>query len=60
MVAPGFDLSGRSPSLLDHLIGAGEQRLRYGEAEILCGLQIDDQLDCGGLLDRQVGRLLAF
>jgi len=31
--------------------------LRHGEAEHLGGLQIDDQLEFGRLLDRQIGGL---
>jgi hypothetical protein len=32
-------------SLFDHRVGATLQRLRYGNAERLCGLEIDDQFD---------------
>src|SRR5438309_9750585 len=34
----------------NHLIGAAEQRGRNSHAEHLGGFDIDDQLDCGGLL----------
>ena len=46
-------------SLFDHVVGAGEQRGRYGKTKRLCGLEIDDQLEFAGLQDRQVIRLLA-
>ncbi len=45
--------------LFDHLVGPAEKRLRHRKAERLGGLEIDDQLGIGGLLDRRVSRLLA-
>ena len=50
----------RPANLFDHLVGAADQRQRNGEAERLGSLQVDDKLDFGGLLDRQIGRLLAL
>src|SRR5439155_17396239 len=41
----------------DDLVGAGEDRWRDGEAERPGGLEIDDQLECGWLLHRQIGWL---
>lgn len=46
--------------LFDHLIGAAEQRQRHVDAERLGGLEIDDHLDLGEPLHRQIGGLLAF
>jgi hypothetical protein len=46
--------------LLDYLVGAGEQRLRHGDAERLCGLQVDYQLELDRLLHRPVGGALSL
>jgi hypothetical protein len=48
-----------APSL-DDFVGGGQQRRRNGEAEGFGGLQIDDQLETRGLLDRQIAGLCAF
>src|SRR5216683_3633010 len=48
------------PPLLDHLICPQQERPRDLQAEGLGGLEIDDQLVLGGLLDGQVRRLSAL
>ena len=47
-------------ALLDQLVGSGQQRFWYGEAERLCGLEVDDHLELGRLLNRKIARLLAL
>jgi hypothetical protein len=46
--------------LFDHLVSDAEQPRREGEAERLCGLEVDDQLVLGWLLNRQIGWLGAL
>ena len=47
-------------ALLDHLVGPQQQRLGNSETERLRRLQVDHQLELGGLLDGEVGGLGAF
>src|SRR5215831_13581699 len=58
--APPLSIRRASPLLFDHLVGAGEQRQWNREAECFRGLHVDDEFNPCGLLDRQVGRLLAL
>src|SRR5262249_22257258 len=51
----GFDpLADISQPLLDHLVGAGEQRGWHVEAERLGGLEIHDELEFSRRLNREV------
>jgi hypothetical protein len=43
--------------LFDHGVGNGNQRRRNLDAERLGGLKVDDELESGGLHDRQAGGL---
>src|SRR5262249_7164523 len=49
-----------SPPSFDHLGGAGDERRRNFQAEYIRGLEVDDKLEFGRLLDRQVAGLFAF
>jgi hypothetical protein len=44
-------------SSFNYLVGLGEQRGRDREAQRLCGLEVDHQLELGGLLDWKVSWL---
>jgi hypothetical protein len=44
-------------ALLDYLIRSQQQRVGNGDAERLGGLEVDHELELGGLLHRQVGRV---
>jgi hypothetical protein len=50
----------QTASLFDHLVGKREQLIRNLKAERLGGLEVDHQLEFGGLLDGQIGWLLAI
>src|SRR5262249_51659388 len=60
--APAGDdrLSSSGGISLDHLVDAANQRHRDAEGQRLGGLHVEDELDFGRLLDRQVSRLLAL
>jgi hypothetical protein len=45
---------------MDHLVRPPQQRLRDRQAQGFGGLEVDDQLELGGLLDREIGGLGAL
>src|SRR5262245_29055743 len=57
---PAVSNRSRTASLLDHLVGAGDQRRWHLQTERLCSLKIDHQLVFGRRLHRKVSRLLAL
>src|SRR5207249_7057804 len=48
----------QTASLFDHLVGDGEQPIRHVEAERLRSTEIDDQIEFGRQLHRQIGGFL--
>ena len=53
----GSRFEARLAASFDHPISAHKQRWRDGETERLRGLEIDDQLERRGLLDRKITSL---
>jgi len=49
----------QTASLFDHLVGANQDRLRHRKAERLGGLEVQDHLELGRKLHREIARLLA-
>ena len=47
-------------ALFDHLVGAGEKRWRNLYAELFRRLEINHQLELGGLHNRKFGRLFTL
>jgi|SRR5262245_30389945 len=47
-------------ALFDHLVGNGLKRERHGEADRVCSLEVDDELELGRLLDAKVSGFRPF
>src|SRR5262245_61374337 len=50
----------QTASLFDHLVGACGKAGRHFESEYFGSLEVDNKLKLGGLIDRQIGGLLAL
>jgi|SRR5262252_4239496 len=46
--------------LFNHLVGSHLHDERHGKTELLGGLEVNHELEFGGLYDRQIARLLAL
>src|ERR1019366_10293045 len=46
----------QTASLFDYLVGAGDERGRHDETKCLGSLEVDEQLEFGGLIVRDVAR----
>jgi len=57
---PLADMWRQAAPLFDHLVGKQLHRRRYVETQCLSGLHIDDKLEFGRLLNRQIGGLRPF
>jgi hypothetical protein len=57
--ASGPNVARCEVSLLDNLVGGGQQRFRDGEADCFGGLEVDGEHELGRLHNRQVGGLCA-
>jgi len=51
---------GSPAAALDDFFGSGQQRRRNGEAEGFGGLQVDEQRETRGLLNRQIPGFAPF
>src|ERR1035437_382372 len=50
----------QTASLFNHLVGAGEKRVRYSKAKRFRGLEVDDQIEFCRLLYGDVSRIRAL